>query len=79
MALVVIPEWGGGGAAFNPLSWQADFSELEARVVYKGSSRTARNVIQRNPISKKQNKSKPQQQIQSILIYMLYVYILCIN
>jgi hypothetical protein len=32
-------------------------SEFEASLVYRGSSRTAR-AIQRNPVSKKQNKTK---------------------
>jgi hypothetical protein len=32
-------------------------SEFEASLVYKVSSRTARNA-QRNPVSKKQNKTK---------------------
>jgi hypothetical protein len=34
-------------------------SEFEASLVYKVSSRTAR-AIQRNPVSKKQNKTKQQ-------------------
>jgi hypothetical protein len=37
------------------LPWR--ISEFEASLVYKGSSRTAR-AIQRNPVSKKQNKTK---------------------
>jgi hypothetical protein len=35
-------------------------SEFEASLVYRVSSRTAR-VIQRNPVSKKQNKTKQKQ------------------
>jgi hypothetical protein len=34
-------------------------SELEASLIYRVSSRTAR-VIQRNPVSKKQNKTNKQ-------------------
>ena len=46
--------------AFNPSTWEAEaggFSEFEASLVYKVSSRTAR-VIQRNPVSKKTKKKK---------------------
>jgi hypothetical protein len=35
-------------------------SEFEASLVYRGSSRTAR-AIQRNPVSKKTNKTKQKQ------------------
>jgi hypothetical protein len=46
---------------FNPSTWEAEageISELEASLVYKVSSRTAR-TIQRNPVSKnKQTKSR---------------------
>ena len=36
---------------------QADFCEFEASLVYRVSSRTARNT-QRNPVSKSQKKKK---------------------
>jgi hypothetical protein len=46
---------------FNPSTWEGgrgrQISEFEASLVYRVSSRTAR-VIQRNPVSKKQNKTK---------------------
>jgi hypothetical protein len=41
--------------AFNPSTWEAEaggFSEFEASLVYRVSSRTAR-ATQRNPVSKK--------------------------
>jgi hypothetical protein len=45
--------------AFNPITWW--ISEIEASLVYKVSSRTAR-AIQRNPVSKKnKNKNKTKQ------------------
>ena len=37
---------------------QTDLSELEASLIYKASSRTARTVTQRNPVSKNQQKFK---------------------
>jgi hypothetical protein len=37
-------------------------SEFEASLVYKVSSRTAR-AIQRNPVSKKQNKKKKKKEL----------------
>jgi hypothetical protein len=37
-------------------------SEFEASLVYKVSSRTAK-AIQRNPVSKKQNKTKRKKEI----------------
>ena len=37
---------------------QADLSEFEVSHAYKSSSRTARSVIQRNPVSKSQIKGK---------------------
>ena len=37
---------------------QADLCEFEANLVYRVSSRTARTLSQRNPVSKKQNKNK---------------------
>ena len=46
--------------AFNPSTWEAEagrLSEFQASLVYKVSSRTVR-AIQRNPVSKKQNKTK---------------------
>ena len=48
--------------AFKPLipalgrQRQADLSEFKASLVYNGSSRTARTVTQRNPVSKKQKE-----------------------
>jgi hypothetical protein len=39
-------------------------SEFEASLVYRVSSRTAR-AIQRNPVSKKQNKTKHPQKINN--------------
>jgi hypothetical protein len=44
---------------FNPSTWEAEaggFSEFEASLVYKVSSRTAR-ATQRNPVSKNKNKT----------------------
>ena len=45
--------------AFNPSTWEAEagaftklFCEFEASLVYKASSRIARTVTQRNPVSK---------------------------
>jgi hypothetical protein len=40
-------------------------SEFEASLVYKVSSRTAR-AIQRNPVSKKQNKTKQNKTKQKV-------------
>jgi hypothetical protein len=40
---------------FNPSTWEAEAGG--ASLIYKVSSRTAR-TIQRNPVSKKQNKTK---------------------
>ena len=37
---------------------QVDLNEFEASLVYKASSRTARTVTHRNPLSQKQNKTK---------------------
>jgi hypothetical protein len=37
---------------------QADFCKFEVSLVYKVSSRTTRADIQRNPILRKQNKTK---------------------
>jgi hypothetical protein len=48
---------------FNPSTPEAKaggFLEFEVSLVYKVSSRTAR-AIQRNPVSKKQNKTKNKQ------------------
>jgi hypothetical protein len=42
--------------AFNPSTWEA-----EASLVYRVSSRTAR-ATQRNPVSKKQNKTKQKKE-----------------
>ena len=47
--------------AFSPSPWrqrQVDLSELEASLVCIVSSRTARTVTQRNPVSKQPNKAK---------------------
>jgi hypothetical protein len=46
--------------AFNPSTWEA-----EASLVYRVSSRTAR-AIQRNPVSKKQNKTKQNKQKKKV-------------
>jgi hypothetical protein len=46
--------------AFNPSTWEAEaggFSEFEASLVYRVSSRTAR-ATQRNPVSKNKQKKK---------------------
>jgi hypothetical protein len=43
---------------------QVDLCELEASLVYRVSSRTA-SAIQRNPVMKKQNKTKKQQKIKT--------------
>jgi hypothetical protein len=40
-------------------------SEFEARLIYKVSSRTAR-AIQRNPVSKKQNKTKQKKKKKEV-------------
>jgi hypothetical protein len=48
--------------AFNPSTWEAKagrISEFKASLVYKVSSRTARD-IQRNPVSKNQNQNQKQ-------------------
>ena len=69
---------------FNPSTWEADavrsLSEFEASLVYRASSRTARAVTQRNPISINQtnkqtkeprkNKQK-EQKIKSVVISVL--------
>jgi hypothetical protein len=39
---------------------QGDLCEFKASLVYRLVSRTARAVIQRNPVSKNQNKQKPK-------------------
>lgn len=52
---------------------QADLSDLEARLVYKVNSRTGRNVTQRNPISKKQNKATTTNPIYP------HLYALCLH
>ena len=39
---------------------QADLSEFKASLVYKVSSRTARTVTQRNPVSKNKQIDKPK-------------------
>jgi hypothetical protein len=41
-------------------------SEFEASLVYKVSSRTASKAIQRNPVSKKQNKTKQKKKQASM-------------
>jgi hypothetical protein len=60
--------------AFNPSTWEADrgrrMSEFKASLVYKVSSRTAR-ATQRNPVSKKQNKTK-QTNKQKLRIKMMW-------
>ena len=46
---------------FNPSTWeqrQGELCEFKASLVYKESSRLARAVTQRNPISKSKNKQK---------------------
>jgi hypothetical protein len=46
--------------AFNPSTWEGEagrFSEFEASLVYRVSSRTAR-AIQRNPVSKNQKRKE---------------------
>jgi hypothetical protein len=46
--------------AFNPSTWEAEagrFSEFEASLVYRVSSRTAR-ATQRNPVSKNKKQTK---------------------
>ena len=40
---------------------QVDLCELEASLVYKVSSRTARAVTQRNPVSKEKKKRKKKE------------------
>jgi hypothetical protein len=47
---------------FNPSTWETEAhkSELEASLVYKGSSRIARPT-QRKPVSKSQNQNKIKQ------------------
>ena len=46
---------------FNPSTWETGrFSEFEASLVYRMSSRTAR-AIQRNPVSKKKQKQKKRE------------------
>ena len=50
--------------AFNPSYWrqrQADLCEFEASLVYRVSSRTARAVSQRNPVSPLPHKIPPDQ------------------
>lgn len=42
---------------------QMDLHEIKASLAYRGSSRTARAVTQRNPVSKNQ-KSKPINQTE---------------
>lgn len=45
--------------SFNPSTWEVEgvrLCEFEASLVYKESSRTARAVPQRNPVSKKPTK-----------------------
>ena len=53
---------------------QADFCEFKASLVYKVSSRTARTVTQRNPVSK--NKRKNQTKLKHPLIHRKYMYFL---
>jgi hypothetical protein len=48
-------------------------SEFEASLVYRVSSRTAR-AIQRNPVSKKQNKQTNKQVLRSSLKTFFSVY-----
>ena len=43
---------------------QVDRYEFEASLVYRTSSRTARTVIQRNPVSKKQNKKQKSNAVE---------------
>jgi hypothetical protein len=51
-----MPSWAVVAHAFDP-SRGRQISEFEASLVYKVSSMTAK-AIQRNPVSKKQNKTK---------------------
>ena len=44
---------------------QVDLCEFEASLVYRASSRTAR-AIQRNPVSKKQNKANNNKKKQQV-------------
>jgi hypothetical protein len=72
--------WAGRGGALSQLSGgraRTQISEFEASLVYKVSSRTARS-IQRNPVSKKQNKTKQnknktKQKIKENLTLPLYL------
>ena len=46
---------------------QADLYEFEASMVYRVSSRTGSKATQRNPVSKKQNKTNKQKRIRVVL------------
>ena len=46
-----------------PVAEAADLSEFEVSLVYKAISRTARTVIQRNPVSKNQKKKKKRRKL----------------
>ena len=58
---------------FNPTlrrQGQVDLSEFEASLVYKMSSRSARVVTQKIPVSKGQQKqTNPTKQNQNIILY----------
>ena len=45
---------------------QAHLCEFEASLVYRASSRTARAVTERNPVSKQNNNKNKQQHQQRI-------------
>jgi hypothetical protein len=67
MVLVTRTRLGGGGARLysQHLGGRGrQISEFEASLVYRVSSRTAR-ATQRNPVSKKQNKTKNQDRLQT--------------
>lgn len=53
---------------------QVDLFEFQASLVHRGSSRTARLVTQRNPVSDNENKQNPKK-VSKLQRY--YILILC--
>ena len=47
---------------------QVDLCEFKASLVYRASSRTARAVTQRNPVSKNKRKKKKRKEKYSIFL-----------
>ena len=59
--------------AFNPSTGrerQVDLCEFKASLVYKVRYRTARTATQRNPVSKKQNKTTIKKVTSYFTIYV---------